>query len=315
MTIIRPNPITAAQEVAPRDGLAGAVGLGVIVPPAGTDPLDPDSRWESGYQLWGPGCPPSTGTDSGDTCLPEPTEGNPLPPPYPQPEGPETPPWTSGPLSTPFLLRAGVTCQLQQLGRPEALAEWQAEARRLLHIDRWGQIAYELWTGAQVSTEPTADNRWLAHPDATVLGDPAGVSVREAVSLLEDALGATVRGDVNLIHAPKKLVAYLAADGLISSVVGTTSRIFTHGGSLVVADRQYPGTGPEGEEPDGETTWIYGTGVLSARLGSVLNPQSTLETATFTPTNDAIVRAEQQAAISWLCGHFAVRVRYCSECG
>ena len=51
----------------------------------------------------------------------------------------------------------------------------------------------------------------LASPAATVLGGGAPVPLVEAVAALEDAFGACSAGEVQLIHAPRKLGAYLSS--------------------------------------------------------------------------------------------------------
>jgi hypothetical protein len=80
--------------------------------------------------------------------------------------------------------------------------------------------------------------------------------------------------------------------------------------SLVVADRGYPGTGPEGVEPTETTAWIYSTGVLTARLGPVRHPELDLGYAVTALTNDVAVRSERAAAINWACCQLAVNVEY-----
>lgn len=306
MGILTPNPITAAREVVPRDGLGGAVGLGVQVPEA--DPLDTDGRWRLGYQAWGPSCG-SVQIGSVGVCD--------VPPDYigtPSPAAQDVPRWTSGPESAPFRIWTGIRCNLMQL-QGDGLADWRSEAARLLDLSAWSQISHELWTGEQARRDG-ADNRYLADGTGTELG--RGLDIVEAIARIEDALGAGISGDTAVIHVARRLVPYLAHAGLISSVTGQTARIFTHNGSLVVADRGNPGTGPGGELPTSTGSWIYGTGVLTARMDStasyppVSDPQASgIASAALPYTNDAIVRAEKRAAITWLCGHYAAHVTYC----
>lgn len=306
MGVLVANPITAAREVAPRGGLAGAVGLGVIVPDGG-DPLDPDGRWPLGYQLYGPSCGGSSVGSLGVCLPPEGYLGSRDLPSEDQAR------WQGGPPSAPFRIRTGVRCLLTDL-EGDGLADWQAEAARLLDLHAWPQIAHELWTGDQARRDG-ADNRYLTDGQATELG--TGLDIVEAIARVEDALGVQTSGDTAVIHVPVRLVPYLAHAGLISSVTGQTARLFTHNGSLVVADRGYPGTGPGGELPTTTASWIYGTGVLSARVdGQATYPPVRREgdgtaTAAVPFSNDAIVRAEKRAAISWLCGHVAAQVTYC----
>lgn len=303
MGILTPNPITAPREVAPRDGLGGAVGLGVQVADQGADPLDPDGRWRLGYRLWGPGCASSVVATAG-VCAPV-------------GYGPSfvAPRWSAGPASAPFVIRSGIGCSLGALAA-EGLDAWRAEASRMLDLTQWTRVAHELWTGEQAYADG-ADNRRLASPEADVLGESLGLV--EAVARIEDALGACT-GDVAVIHVPRRLVPYLAAAGLISSVTGQTARLFTHNGSLIVADRGYPGTGPFGQAPTSTSTWIYGTPVLAARIDPTTTfpaapgreATADVASAAYPSTNDAVVIAERLAAISWRCCHVTASVSYCA---
>lgn len=306
MGILTPNPITAPREVAPRDGLGGAVGLGVQVADQGADPLDPDGRWRLGYQLWGPGCQAAVVATAG-VCARVGLGGG---------GNFVAPRWSAGPPSAPFVLRSGVACSLGALAS-EGIDAWRAEASRMLDLTQWSLVAHELWTGEQAYADG-ADNRRLASPEADVLGESLGLV--EAIARVEDALG-TCTGDVAVIHVPRRLVPYLAAAGLISSVTGQTARLFTHNGSLVVADRGYPGTGPRGQAASASATWIYGTPVLAARIDSTTTypaapgREATADVASAVypaATNDAVVVAERLAAISWRCCHVAASVSYCA---
>lgn len=293
------QPITAAAEIAPRGGLGGAVGLGVFVPE--TDELDPDGRWigPGGYVLEGEPCPdPAAYTASLDFCAPARTWG------------PGRRFRASLAEQHPFLVGTAVECST--LGSPaDVVARFGDQARRALELAQWPQIANELWTGQRSQIEGWA-NRRLAHPDATVLS-ATPVGIIEAIAALEDAFGACSAGDTQLIHVPRKLVAYLDAAGIIESTPGS-GRIFTANGSLVIADRGYPGTSPGGEEPAAGTAWIYSTGILSARLGAIRIPERDLADAVSAPTNDVAIRAERPAAIAWLCCHLAVPVCYSGGC-
>lgn len=289
------QPITAASEIVPRDGLGGAVGYGVILPDQ--DPLDPGGRWlgPGGYTLEGEPCPePPAYTASIDFCA-----------------DPRT--WESGrrfvaAVADQHPFAVGVSVDCSTLGSPpDLLAAFRARADRALELALWPTIANELWTGARSVAEGWS-NRRLASPAADVLSaDP--VSLIEAIGALEDAFGAVSAGDVQLIHVPRKLSAYLDAASLIHTTPGS-GRLWTANNSLVIADRGYPGTDPNGDTPEAGVAWIYSTGVLSARLGPVHHPERDLADAVAAASNDVAVRAERPAAIGWLCGHLAIPVSY-----
>lgn len=290
------QPITAAEEVRPRDGLAGAIGYGVFLPDAGADPLDPDGRWAGpgGFQIEGLGCGPSTYTAGADFCAAARTWG------------PGRAFLAHGSVQRPFVVGAAVECST--LGSPsDLLAQFQGRADRALEISQWPQIANELWTGQRSIAEGWT-NRRLASPAATVLSEDP-VPLVEAIAALEDAFGDCSAGDVQLIHVPRKLSAYLDHAGIISTTPGS-GRLWTANNSLVIADRGYPGTAPNGGEPEGLVAWIYSTGPLTARLGNIVHPERDLADAVAYATNDVKVRAERLAAIDWLCCHLAIPVAY-----
>jgi hypothetical protein len=279
----------------PRDGLAGVVGVGVIINES--DPLDPDGRWAGpqGYTLEAEPCDDITYYRTLDFCAEPPLEDS-------QPPGSYL---TVVEDQKPFLVGAGVTCSTFGTQLDDVLASYRAVTDRGLELRQWSQIANELWTGDRANNE----NRYLADANSTDVGDGDAVSLVEAIGLLEDAFGNCSPGGVQVIHMPRKLVAYASWKKLIWTTPGS-GRIYTANDSLVVADRGYPGTGPEGVEPTETTAWIYSTGVLTARLGPVRHPELDWGYAVTALTNDVAVRSERAAAINWACCHLAVNVEY-----
>lgn len=339
------QPITAASETVARDGLAGALNYGVqdfgtsaltdateaapvveeiggVPTPAGglpsggptpvpSDPLDPDGRWAGplGFTLEGEVCGAAPYTAALDFCQ------NPAQEFAGTPAGSRTWGQPNGLVSVlegqrAFVVGAGVECST--LGTPHDLGPWRAAARRALELSQWSQVANELWTGARSRASGWTSNARLASPSAIVLADGAPVSIVEAVAALEDAFGGSSYGAVQLIHVPRKLSAYLDVAGLIHTSAGS-GRLWTANDSLVIADRGYPGTGPNGEAPTPGTAWIYSTGVLSARFGPLRYPERDLGDAVVAATNDLTVHAERPVAIGWLCSTFAINVCYTEE--
>jgi hypothetical protein len=285
------QPITAAQPAAPRDGLAGAVGLGVIIPDA-PDPLDPANRWTAGYRLEGIACAGGYTTevtceDSGSSHRTNRRR------------------WTIGPMQRPFSIGAGIECST--FGQTLDLERWNREAQEELDRVRWTQIAHELWTGS-IST----GHQHLASEDATVLSEDP-VSITDAVAALEEAMAGCQTGQPDLIHMPRKATAYASAAGLLLEPTATSPRLYTSNGSMFIADRGYPGTGPDGEDPPDGTVWAYSTGIITARLGDVQTQAREINEAVNMETNDVEVRAEQPVAVGWLCCHFAILVRLGSD--
>jgi len=287
------QPITAAAEITPRGGLGGAVGLGVIIPPS--DPLDPNGDWaRTQFIAEGPAC---GGTDAApvDTCDT----------PVDVPEG--TTPWAYSPPSVPFEVRAAESCST--FHSELSIEAWHERVDRRMELCQWSEIAYELWTGSQAqASDPPAQNRYLASTLGLNLTPDGAVGVVEAISRMEDGLSRCTCGAVHLIHVPLRLVAYLSDAGLVTR---EGDRLYTDAGSLVIADRGYPGTGPGNQAPDAGTLWIYGTSVLTARLAPIEHPQKDLREALDAATNHIAVRAVRRAAITWLCCHLGAHVTFC----
>jgi hypothetical protein len=339
------QPITAGRDTVQRDGLVGAIGVGVItngtetsgdaptgdvpegniggVPiPSGLplgaaqiaapeassgDPLDPNNRWDGpiGYELWGEPCGAVPYMFDPAFCTPDGTAGHAR-----RNWGAAQPLYGRVTGLHAFGIGAGVKCGT--LSSPKEMEPWRAAARRILDLTEWNQIAHELWTGARDIASGygggVGANRRLASPAATVLNGGTAVDALEAVAALEDAFGAVSSGYMQLIHVPRKMAAYLWRTQIVTTSPGN-GRLYTANDALVIADRSYPGTGPNGEAPSGSTFWIYSTGILTARLGKVRYPeQGDVSYAVRSETNDYEVHAERPAAISWLCAHFAIKV-------
>lgn len=282
------QPISAAPLAAPRDGLAGVAGNagpGVFIPDS--DPLDAGNRWSAGFTPEGVACSPGYVSDLSCTdpgLVNRTFRGR----------------YTVGEPGQPFIIGEGIECST--MGTGHDLTAWNNEARAALDRVRWVRIAHELWTGAK-----STRHQRLADQTATVLS-ATPVSVVEAIGALEDAMASSQAGGPDLLHFPRKAVAYLGDAGQLVDGTPTSGRLYTHNGSLIVADRGYPGTGPHGEQPTAETVWAYATGPIAARLGPVTNRATELAESINPETNDQLVLAEQQVAVGWLCTTYAIPV-------
>lgn len=289
------QPISAAREAVATDGLAGAVGAGLFFPDS--DPLDPNGRWAgpAGYSLEGDPCGAPGYTSANGFCDV-----------HPFPEADEWTPFVEA-LADQVPVRLGAAVKCSTFGSPTDSAVWEDKARRQLDLTRYSQLATTLWTGGAVPA-----NHHLASGDATVLNegglaDPTAVPLVTAIAMLEDAFGDCSWGSQQLIHAERKVTPYLSTLSLVQTSPGSP-RLWTFNGSLVIADRGYPGTGPNDAAAPAGQTWLYSTGVLSGRLGEVRIPETDLGEQIDARTNNRWVRAEQVAAINWLCCHLAILV-------
>lgn len=286
------QPVTAAPTVEVPYGLGAAAGTNAVFNPA-NDELDPDGRWRNrwGMGVEGPSCGVGVTVD-GDLCAPTPLAEDNYAPLFTSKE------------ALPFRIEAGVRCSTFGSPLGDELAVFQERARRQVELIRWRAIAHELWTGTE---QPT--NRRLASPEAMVLAS-SPVGIVEAVSLLEDAFSVYTVGGPRLIHGPVRVAAYLSTEALVTA---QGARYTTLLGNQVILDDGYPGTNPAGVAEDG-VAWLYGTGPLTARLDATIRPiESSTADGVRPSDNTVLVRAEQYAAITWLCGHFAVPVRLCTE--
>lgn len=284
------QPVTAAPTVEVPYGLGAAAGTNAVFNPP-QDELDPSGNWRKrwGMGIEGESCGVGVIVD-GELCAPTPlAEDN-------------YAPLLTSQEALPFRVEAGVKCSTFGAPLGDELAAFRERAKRQVELIRWRAIAHELWTGTEVPT-----NRRLASPDAMVLADHP-VTIVEAVSLLEDAFSVYTVGGPRLIHGPVRVAAYLSEKAVVTA---QGSRFTTLLGNQVILDDGYPGTNPAGVAEPG-VAWLYGTGPLTARLDSNIRPieDSTADGVRYTD-NTVLVRAEQYAAITWLCGHFAVPVQLC----
>lgn len=215
----------------------------------------------------------------------------------------------------PFVVWAGDKCGT--FGATER--DWQGRAQRLLRSVESYWIAREFWRGdlAQEGDGSTPyPTRYLAAPDdadidiVTGVGDPAPLA--DAFACLEQGMGDCAQGARGTIHCTLQ-VASLAFAARIIERQGKD--LVTGLGTLVIADAGYDGSGPGDEPPAEGSQWMYGTGPVDVRVGTVeTNPDSLMEarqlaSATDRELNNIEVRAWRLASASWDgCCHIAAQV-------
>lgn len=196
----------------------------------------------------------------------------------------------------PFLLWVAEKCSTKARAR-----DWQGRARRALLAEQSFLIAREFWSGAATGLD--GNLHLAAYDSATVLTSGA-VSATVALTLVDSALTRQLRNRRGMVHARPELVDIWTAARLLRIEGGVT---LTPLGHIVVADAGYTGDGPRpaaNQAPtaaDGSSQWVYGTDLISLRLG----PAETLPAsagdadAIVRPTNDLIVWAQRPAAYQW----------------
>jgi hypothetical protein len=191
---------------------------------------------------------------------------------------------------------------------------WQRQANRDaavedLRVDRSRQVAREFWTGERATLE-SWDNLHLAHMDVTQIASGAATGTISGLGLLEEALAACPGG--SMIHATVRTATVWAADGLIETT--NTGLRTVAGGTPVVVDAGYPGTGPGNSAPAADHAWAYGTGTVYLLDDSPMllpDPGDELEVAMAIShrTNTLIWRASQVHLAFWDgCCHLAVNL-------
>lgn len=182
-------------------------------------------------------------------------------------------------------------------------------ARRRLLACQSKIIAHEFWTGEMADAD-ALPNRFLASPTANTVTN-GSVSEANALACLEEALADCVCG-TGMIHVTPGLMTHLAA----AQVIQRFGNVFrTANDTIVVADKGYDGSGPDGQPAADGSVWAYGTDIVTVRLSSIdvlpsddpEDPGSmAMESA---PTNTITFIAERLAAVTFdACCHVAAEV-------
>lgn len=194
-----------------------------------------------------------------------------------------------------FIVWAGDKCST--FGTRER--DWQGLARRRLAATESFMIAAEVWKGA-VATAEGYSNRPLASVlSDTVTNGPAAVV--PALAALEQAVATLGHGTPGLIHCTVQTLTHLMS---AFAIVKAGNLWLTATGNVVVADAGYDGSGPDGT-PAGSSQWMYGTSLMSVKLGPPIIGEPFIDSN----TNDEFVLAQRPVAVQWdHCVHVAAQV-------
>lgn len=161
----------------------------------------------------------------------------------------------------PFDVRASI--QVSTFGNTPASV--QANAENALAVVEQKAIETEFWNGdiAKLLTSDN-DNRYLASAATIDLTPTPGTAVkpRYGQALLEGALGDTPTGAEGVIHTPKEVASIL-------KVQKDGGALRTNLGTKVVAGAGYSLKGPSGANAPAGTRWMYATGPVTVRRGSL----------------------------------------------
>lgn len=146
----------------------------------------------------------------------------------------------------------------------------------------------------------------LLQTAATVVsGNSTPVDIVVGLAHLESELASCYDG-VGVIHAPRSLLPFMAAEHLIVRENGSYRTV---GGNLVVFGAGYTGSGPDGVVPSG-SAWMYATGAMFIYQSEPLILEPTGRNANaFDRTNNTVrAIAERTYVLGWDCCHLAVHV-------
>lgn len=194
---------------------------------------------------------------------------------------------TVQPTFGPFTVYLPVTCNTFS-SRPDD--EFRARATAAFEAKEGWAVEREL---AQGIGQPL--NPFLGDSNADVLASGAAVGAREALALLENALGATAEGGV--IHADPATVIRWSGEYL---VIKDGDILRTALGTPVAVGRGYIGATQQGEAaPGADQAWAWATGPVVVRRSQTEVIPGTLSEALDRLTNEVTERVERHYVVGW----------------
>lgn len=276
-------------------------------------PTTRDAHWQNGV-TWSSYCPDDMGDTTYDECVA--TTGAPdgaLP--VPAAKTANVDHIIRG--ATPFTIYVRFDCS--PVGNEEAQ---QVATRALGQVEEW-QVERTFWTGLVDGVEMmfphlAADAQVLdgddvvLQPVASTAVTGAAVDVATGLGRLEQAL-ADCYGGRGVIHVPLEALPTLDANNLVRPVGGRDAssgqfgrQLETLAGNLVAVGAGYLGTGPDGVDPGGTTTWLYATGPVFMYRSSV--HVNTFSSTVNRENNTIEMIAERTYVLGFDCCLHAVQV-------
>lgn len=181
--------------------------------------------------------------------------------------------------------------------------DWQGRARRALEGSQSFSLAHELWTGELRDSVGLANAALTDATSDTITS--AASDVVDALACLDQALATALRGRRGMVHMTVQAFTQLAArQALVRDGAMWTTPI----GSVVIADAGYTGSGPGDIEAAG-SQWLYGTSMLSLRLGPVETQGGPNAVGVDVSNNRVQVWAFRPVAFVWdECAHVAAQL-------
>lgn len=202
---------------------------------------------------------------------------------------PDGPPLVTG---DPFTVYSGVACQALGLQNAAGRAR-----QRLLLTEQW-QVERHVWT-----QQLAADGTHVLTPPGE--SDPKAVPLDVGIADLEEVLTSWY-GGIGTIHLPRDVAVIARTRELIRQDGPTLRTVFD---TPVAAGGGYDHTGPPGApKPQDGVSWIYATGVVTARRGEITIPATERTGALDPATNQVTVVAERTYVVTVDCLRVGVLV-------
>jgi hypothetical protein len=251
------------------------------------------TRWEAGVQYQVETCADVSGWS--ETCPPEDPEEKTFDLRFPTIVG------------TPFVAYLGIDCPLVGY----TLDEFETSVRNGFLANEQRLVEQAFWSG-EFGNSPSLAGTAEDPSDCVDLTPGAGaLSIVGGVSALEDYLGSNY-GGVGVIHAPRKVAAFAAADTQIersgARLTTTLGTRWAFGGGYAV------NTGPDGVVAPAGEAWLYATGAVTIYRSEVFVNPDELRAAFDTRTNQVHILAERKYVITRECACAAVRVDVACSC-
>lgn len=196
------------------------------------------------------------------------------------------------PIFGPFTVYLPETCSSLSIGDQEA---FRRRAEIVLGAVESFSVERQLAVGSFVQTNPYLGDANI-HVLVGTAAAPTAQNPKEALALLEDAVGST--GKAGFIHASPSIVSQWDANGYTLVEEGGILR--TKRGTTVVVGDGYIGTKPDASPALGaHEAWAYATGPVQTLSDEVFMLPDNVKEALDRESNVVTYRAERTHIVAW----------------
>lgn len=191
----------------------------------------------------------------------------------------------------PFEVRTTISASTMGVTPAEVLQQ----ATDAINVVIQKNIEAEFWTGA-ISRLVTPENRSLSQDEVTNLtpagSTTTGIRAKHGLAILERALGDATIGSKGVIHATRDVASVLDCANHDNALV-------TKLGNFVVAGSGYTGSGPADAAAPAGMAWMYATGPVTVRIGSLNVRPESVGQAVNSLNNSMQYFVDRPAAVTW----------------